>query len=143
MPASNYLENKLIDHIFRGLTYTPPTTVYAALFTSDPLDDNSGDEVTGGGYARVAVACSTSTWKSTNGLTSGASSGTLGTTSNAGAITFPTPTGAWGTVTHLGIFDAPSGGNLLAYGALTSQKIVGGGDPAPSFQAGTVEVEVA
>ena len=55
MSKSNFLENEILDHVLRNSSYTPPSTVYAALFTSNPDEDGSGTEVTGGSYARQAV----------------------------------------------------------------------------------------
>ena len=141
---SDYLENKLIDHIFRGQTFTAPTNLYVALYTAAPADAGGGTEVTGGSYARVTVACSLANWAGTQSAGSTtASSGTGGVTSNNAAITFPTPTANWGTVTHFGIFDASSGGNLLFHGALTASKTVNNGDPAPSFTAASLQLTFA
>jgi hypothetical protein len=56
---SNYLENSLLDHVLRGTSYTSPTTVYVGLYTSDPGDDNSGVECTGGAYARQTLSVTT------------------------------------------------------------------------------------
>lgn len=127
---TDYLENKLIDQLFRGQAYTFPATLYVALFTAAPSDVGGGTEVTGGSYARVGVASSLANWAGTQGAgTTVASSGTGGQTSNNAVITFPTPTAGWGTITHFGIFDATSSGNLLLYGAVTTQKTIGSGDP--------------
>lgn len=130
---SDYLENKLIDHVFRGTSYTAPTVLAVALFTTACSDSAGGTEVSGGSYERASLSPSVSNWKSTNGTTSGASSGTGGQTSNASAITFPAPTGNWGTITHFGIYDNTTGGNLLICQALTASKNVSNGDAAPSF----------
>lgn len=140
---SDYLENKLIDHIFRNTAYSVPTTVYIGLLTAAPSDSGGGTEVSGGSYARVQVGPSTSTWVGTHGTTTGASSGTGGQTSNAATITFPTPSADWGSITHFGIYDASTGGNLLFQGALTAAKTVNNGDPAPTFQAGALTVTLA
>jgi hypothetical protein len=126
---SDVLENKLIDHVFRAVSYTAPTGLYIALFTAAPSDSGGGTEVTGGSYARVNLAPSTTNWAATNaaGSTANPSAGTSGTTSNNVAITFATATASWGTVTHVGIFDASTAGNLLAWGALTSSQVVNTG----------------
>ena len=112
MSFSNYLETELLDHVFAGNAYTSPTTVYVGLFTSNPDEDGSGTEVSGGSYARQSGSFTVS--------------GNTATT-NA-AIEFPTATGTWGTVTHIGIYDAVSAGNLLAYAALTTSKSIASGD---------------
>lgn len=140
---SNFLENKLIDQLFRGQTFTFPTTVYVGLFTAAPSDTGGGTEVSGGSYARVSVASSLANWAGTQsaGSTS-ASSGTSGTTSNNIAITFPEPTATWGVITHVGIFDAATTGNLLIHGALTIPKTVNNGDSAPTFQASALSFQL-
>lgn len=135
---SDYLENKLIDHVFRGQAYTAPTTIYFALFTSACSDSAGGTEVTGGSYARASLAASLANWAGTQSAGSTtASSGTGGTTSNNGVVTFATPSAGWGTVTHLGVYDAVSAGNLLICKALTLSKTINSGDtvtfPAAAF----------
>jgi hypothetical protein len=140
---TDYLENKLVDHIFRNTSYTVPSTIYLALFTAAPSDAGGGTEVSGGSYARVQVGPSVSAWLSTNGATSGASSGTSGQTSNAADSTFPAPTANWGTVTHFAIFDAVTAGNMLFWGALTASKVINNGDAAPKFLAGALTVTLA
>ncbi len=142
--VSDYLENKLTDLILRGQAFTAPANLYVALFTAAPSDAGGGTEVTGGSYARVAITASLANWSGTQAAGSTvASSGTGGASSNNGAVTFPAPTAAWGNVTHFGIFDAVSGGNLLFWGALTTPKTVNNGDPAPSFAAGAIVVTLA
>jgi len=141
---SDYLENKLTDHIFRGQSFSAPANVYFALFTAAPSDSGGGTEVSGGSYARVTMATSLANWAGTQSAGSTtASSGTGGASSNNGAITFPTPSANWGTITHFGIFDASSAGNLLFHGALTASKTVNNGDPAPSFAAAALTVTFA
>lgn len=150
---SNFLENKLIDWLFRaqaiGITGasaaagTGPTSVWIALFTANPTDAGGGTEVTGGSYARVQVTSSLANWAGTQGAgTTVASSGTSGTTSNNAAITFPAPTANWGVVTGVGIFDASTAGNLLAFSALSSSKTVNSGDAAPSFPAAALSFQI-
>ena len=110
---SNYLENAVVNAVLRNTTYTSPATVYVALYTTDPTDADSGTEVSGGSYARQAV-------------TFGAPSN--GVTTNSGNVTFPTATGSWGTITHIGLRDASTGGNLLFHTALDASKTIGTGD---------------
>lgn len=140
---TDYFENKLVDQIFRAQAFTFPATLHIGLLTAAPSDSSAGTEVSGGSYARVAVTCSLANWAGTQGAgTTVASSGTTGTTSNNNAITFPTPTANWGTITHFAIYDASTAGNMLAYAALTASKTVNNGDPAPSFAAGALTVQV-
>lgn len=111
---SDYAENLLLDWLMTTGTATRPTAWYLALFTSSPNDDASGSEVSGNGYTREAV-------------TFDAASG--GSTSNDGLITFgPASGGNWGTITHFGIFDASTNGNLLWHGALSASRVVNDGD---------------
>ena len=110
---SNHLENALINATLRNTAYTSPATVYAALFTTDPTDAGSGTEVSGGAYARTAI-------------TFGSPSN--GVTTNSADVTFPTCTAAWGTVTHMGIYDASTSGNLLYHTPLDASKTVDSGD---------------
>lgn len=135
MPASNYLEQQILDHLLRTGTFGKPAGAYVALFTSDPGDDASGTEVTGGSYARVAVTQLDANW---NAPVAG-----NGQSDNVNIITFPAPTANWGIATHWALFDAASAGNLLIHGALTTPKTINNGDPAPKFPAGTLVVTVA
>lgn len=138
---SDYLENKLIDHTFRATAYTAPATQYIGLSTTACSDSSFGTEVTGGSYARVAVTSATTAWKGTHGTTTGASSGTSGTISNAIVNTFPAPTANWGVVTHFFIADAATTGNLNICQALTTQKTINSGDAAPSFAVDSLTIQ--
>lgn len=110
---SNYLENALINGTLRATTYTAPTTVYVGLYTSNPMDDNSGTEVSGGSYSRTSV-------------TFGAPSN--GVTTNSAAVEFPQATADWGTVGWIGILDASTSGNLLYHTPLDISKVISSGD---------------
>jgi hypothetical protein len=126
---TNYLENKLIDHLFRATSFTAPAGLHVSLHTADPTETGAAAEVTGNSYARGALAPSLNNWKSTGGTTGSVSVGTGGATSNAVAISFPTPSGSgWGTVTHFAIWDAATTGNCLFYGQLTTPKTINSGD---------------
>lgn len=132
---SNYLEVELRKHIFRTGSFTKPAALYISLHTADPTDDASGTEVSGGSYARVQRDPSDANWT--------AVSATDGITDNAADITFPTPTASWGEVTHFGIWDAVTAGNMLIHGVLSSPKTINNGDPAPKFLAGDLNVTFA
>ena len=139
---SNYLENKLADHLFRTTTFSQPAELHVGLLTAAHSDTGGCTEVSGGSYARVQLNPGDANWKGTHASTSGASSGTGGTVSNAVAITFPAPSANWGSVTHFGIYDASSGGNLLFWAALTTPKTVNSGDAAPSFAVDALTVQI-
>ena len=139
---SDYLENKLIDHLLRGQAYSAPATVYVGLLTAAPSDSGGGTEVSGNNYARASVASSLANWAGTQSAGSTiASSGTGGTTSNNGTISFATPSASWGTVTHFGVYDASCSGNLLFWGALTISKTINNGDTV-SFAAGALSFTI-
>jgi len=122
---SNYLENEILDHVLGTGSFTSPATVYVGLFTSDPTDAGSGTEASGSGYAREAASF-------------GAASS--GSASNDAEINFGAPSGGnWGTITHFGIFDASTSGNLLIHGALTASKATADGDPV-TFAIGALTI---
>ena len=110
---SNYLENELLDHALGTGSFTAPSNVYMALFTSDPTDAGSGTEVSGAGYARQLV-------------TFGAASS--GSVTNSSAEVFTASGGTFGTVTHTALYDASTSGNLLFHGALATAKTVTDGE---------------
>jgi len=140
---SDFLENKLIDQLFRGQAAPTTSTLYVGLLTAAPSDSGGGTEVSGGSYARASVTSSLANWAGTQSAGSTtASSGTGGQTSNNNAITFPTPSAGWGTVTHFGIYDATSGGNLLFWGALTIAKTINQADTV-TFPAASLSITFA
>ena len=126
---SDYLEDKVLDHVFGGNAYTAPATLYVALYTVAPDDTGGGTEVTGGAYARQ-----TSTFTV---------SGTSPTTAtNAATVEYPTATADYGTVVAVGILDALTSGNLLAYANLDTSKVVTSGDVF-RFDAGDLDITLA
>lgn len=110
---SNYLETALVNATLRNTSFTSPTTVYVGLYTTSPGEGNTGTEVSGGSYARQSAAFAAPT---------------DGVTTNSATLTFPTATGTWGTITHIGILDSLTTGNLLYYAALDVSKTIGSGD---------------
>jgi hypothetical protein len=113
---TNYTENLALTWLFTGSSATRPTAWFVGLFTAAPSDTGGGTEVTGNAYARVAT-----------GTISG--SGTATTFSNAAAIEFAAASGGnWGTIGWAGIFDASTGGNLLAWAPLTTSRVINDGD---------------
>ena len=112
MSFTNFLETEILDHVFGGNAYTAPVTLYTGLYTASPSDTGGGTELSGNGYARQATAFTV----------------TGNTASNTDAEEWATATGSWGTITHVGVFDASTGGNLMAYGTLTASKTIATGD---------------
>ena len=126
---SDYLEDKVLNHVFGGTNYTAPVTHYVALYTVAPDDTGGGTEVTGGSYVRQTGAFTVS--------------GTSPTTAtNAAAVEYPTATDNYGTVVAAGILDASTGGNLLAYANLDTSKPVTTGDVF-RFDAGDLDITLA
>lgn len=120
---SDYLEDAVLDHVFRNTALTSPTNVYLALYTAAPTDAGGGTEVSGSGYAREA-------------LTFGAASG--GAMSNTAAVSFTASGGNFGDVVAIGIFDASSAGNLLAWDAITTATINDG--DTLNFAIGDIDI---
>jgi hypothetical protein len=124
---SNFLENKFLDTTLKGGTAYNVTTPYLALFTSDPTDAGSGTECSWTNYVRQSMAFGT------------ISNGSVAST---GEITFPAVVGSTVTVTHIGVFDASSSGNLLYHTALDASKTLAATDTM-SVAAGGVTVTLA
>ena len=113
MPSgfSDYFENKVVGYLFGNVAYSLPATYYVGLWTASLSDSSTGStagEPSGGAYARVAVTNNSSNFDAASG----------GATANTNLITFPRATASWGTVTYVGICDASTGGNLIAYADL-------------------------
>jgi len=122
---SNYLEEKIVEHFLRNNAITPPTTVYVALFESDPGEAVGGTETGYTGYARQSSA-----WTALD---------TNGQTKNTAALTFPANGNATAsvTITHLALYDAASAGNRLFYAQLSAPKTLSPGDVL-SFAANAI-----
>lgn len=126
---SNYAEKLALDWMMTGGAATRPTTWYVALYTTATDDASGGTEVSGNGYARQSVTFASAT--------SGA-----GTTSNTNAPLFTAAGGSWGTITHMAIYDASSGGNRLWHGAMTVSKTIDDGDSL-QFSIGNIDLTLA
>jgi hypothetical protein len=126
---SDHAEKLILDWMMTAGTAARPSAWYVALYTAAPSDAGGGTELSGSGYAREAVAFAAAT------------SGT-GTTSNTGVVIFTADGGDWGSVTHMGIHDASSGGNLLWHGSLAAAKTVADGDTL-EFAVGNIDLTVA
>lgn len=112
MSFSNTFETTTLKFAFTADAVTRPTAWYLGLFTTDPTDAGTGSEIVGNGYTRKAVTFSV----------------TGDTATNTAAVEFDAATAAWGTVSHVGVFDASTAGNLIAHSALTTSKSVSTGD---------------
>jgi len=127
MSFTDFLEDELLDHLLDDGAWTAPSPPYLGLSTTTPTDAGSNfTEPASGGYARTAAAAAA--WNASSG----------GSKDNGSAIDMGTASGAaWGTVTHVGLFDASTAGNLLATAALDTSKAIGDGDSA-EFAAGAI-----
>ena len=112
MSLTNAFETETLEWLFTTTTVTRPTAWFTALYTVAPTDSGGGTEVSGGAYARVSTALSV----------------TGDTATNGSALEWDTATATWGTIVAVGIFDASTGGNLIAYGNLTTSKTITIGD---------------
>ena len=112
MSFSDTYETTVLKWTFTTDSVTRPTVWYIALFTDDPTDAGTGTEISGNGYTREAVTFTVSG----------------DTASNTSAVEFDAATASWGTITHVGIFDASTSGNLIAHSALSTSKTIGSGD---------------
>jgi hypothetical protein len=132
--ASNYLENKVLDHVLKVAAYSQPSSLYLGLFTNGSGNAASNleagtltDEVSGGSYGRQSV-------------TFAAASG--GTSATNATVTFTTASANWGTITHVAVLDNSTGGNVLFWGAVTTAKSIDSGD---TFQvtSGNLSISLA
>lgn len=109
---TDYLENKILEHSLGKTAYSMPT-IYAALFSTALNETGNASEFMGNGYARVHATFAS------------AANGRIANDQN---VVFPAATGNWGSVVSVGLFDAPTGGNLLWYGSLDAAKTINTND---------------
>jgi uncharacterized protein YaiE (UPF0345 family) len=114
MAATDYLENKILDHVFGKSAYTPATQFVVALYTDFPSEAGTGTEITGGSYARVITT--SSDWST-------ASNGSI---HNVNTIIFPTATASWGRVHAIAIFNESN--QMLWRGKLAVSKTIENGN---------------
>tara|TARA_Y100000114_G_scaffold140060_1_gene144626 strand:+ start:591 stop:989 length:399 start_codon:yes stop_codon:yes gene_type:complete len=127
--ASDYLEDKLLDHVLGNTAFSQPSNIYLALFTADTgLEANSPSaeiSTSSTGYGRQAVSFAASS---------------SGSASTSATVTFSAATANWGTVTHVAVMDASTSGNVLFYGAVTTSKTIESGD---TFQVSSGNLTVS
>lgn len=132
MQLTAFAQKKLGDLALGVAAWTMPS-VYLALFASSPGENGSlASEVSGGSYARVALTAKM-----------GAADTVTGIAISTSVVTFPAPSAAQGVIAWAGIVDASSAGNVLAYTPLGNPLVVNNGDPAISFDVGTIAVSIA
>lgn len=110
---SRYLEEVIINAILRNTSFTPPASIYLALYTDDPTDDDIGTELAGGGYERKIIS-----------FKEPVREGNATVVYNDNEIDFGIAESGWGTITHIGLHDSHTGGNLLYYGEIENPREV-------------------
>ena len=157
--SSDYLEDHVLNFgngsltVGSGRGYTPPATVYVALFADSgsgvaaALESNTSGtdatskfgyyEINNGSYARQTLTFAN------------AGASTTGTISSNATVSFPVATANYQTagstgqvVTHLALLDASTSGNVLFYGALTTSKTVSSGDQF-TISSGNLSISLA
>lgn len=134
--ATNALEVLIGDHLLRTATWSKPSAIWVALFTTIPSEDGYGGvEVSGGSYARVQCGPGDAFW---TGPTDG-----NGVYSNTSIIQFPAPTENWGTIIGFGLMSDSDGGTCYIAKLFASSSVINSGDPAPGFDANTLTITLA
>lgn len=132
--ASNYLENKVLDHVLGNTQFSQPANLYLGLFTNDSgnaatnleagtLTDEVSTNTTGYGRQPVSFGVASS-----------------GSSSTDQTVTFDPATANWGTITHVAVMDASTSGNVLFWGAVTTSKTIESGD---TFQVSSSNLTVS
>ena len=128
MPASNYVKNNSLDFWVRNQSIAQPSSVWVALYSTNPTASDTGTEVSGGGYTRQQV-----------NFTSPTVSGDVAIVQNTSEIVFPQLTASAGVAAYVGLRDASTGGNLLFYDALPTAITLAQGY-TPYWAAGDLKV---
>lgn len=132
MNLGDAYKNVVLDFLFGNLASPPPTTFYLALYTAAPSSSGGGTEVpTTNGYARVAVSNDGSTWAAS----------ALGVKTTIAALTFPTASGSWGTITDYAFHDDPTADSIVEFGPLDTPVPVTSGE-TPQFNAGSAALTI-
>lgn len=140
MSFTNYLEHATLDFMFGATAFTPSGTLYVGLSTTTPGEDASSftEPSSASGYSRASIP---NVKASTSGWSSAAQLSTSGEIHNQGIVSFGTASGNWGTITHAGVWNSLTGGNLLTVNALTVQKSPTSGDVI-SFPSGAISLRL-
>jgi hypothetical protein len=131
---SDYSETGILNALLRGSNFVAPSTasLRLALFTADPTDAGTlNEQPTGTWYSRQL----TGAWGAPSTV------GSAQQSANVASITFPAVTNAAVTITHIGIFDALTAGNMLFSAPMTSAKTLQVNDVL-SFAPGTIVIQL-
>jgi hypothetical protein len=131
---NDYLELKVLDHLFGDTAYTAPGDLYVGLSTTPISEDGTGiSEPVGGNYARVEVTNNTTNWPNATQVAG------LGTKQNGAAVTFAQASASWGQIVDFFMADAATSGNILCYGSLDIAKTIDEDDTA-EFPIGGITI---
>lgn len=130
---SDYLENKILDHVYGDGSYTSPTA-YIALCTTVPTDASTGASIVEAnytGYARLIINASDM------------SAAASGSKTNSAALTFAACTAGSSTIVGFAICDSATtgAGNVLYWGTVTSKVIDTSNTPPTIAIGGLVTTE--
>jgi len=125
MPKTYYLSNNLLNVALCNTPFTPPSTIWVALYTVAPGVGGGGTEVTGGGYGRQTVIVTTPN---------------NGQVSNVSDVLFPVASATWNTIVAFSLMDTSSGGNVLYFGNLSTPRLVLASDQV-KFASGQLIVQ--
>jgi len=116
MPLTRYASTKMTDHLLGNGTFAMPSQIWLGLHDASPTTSGSFDDeigIVGTGYGRAQVTGKMSLADLLTGLA---------------VLTAPINIGPalsdWGTITHISISDAPAGGNMLFFGALSEAQVI-------------------
>jgi hypothetical protein len=142
MSKSDTLEADLLNFLYRTSTSfagatgaTKPANRWLALHSADPTDAAAANELSGGGYARVAIPVADASWSAP------AANGATTRISNAGTISFAETTGSAGTATYFSLRDAATAGNILHHGALGASRALTAAGIILTFAPGTITID--
>ncbi len=133
---SNATSQSFLDYLLKGVAMSAlPSSLWLALFTTTPNSAGTGGvevSTSGTGYARVELSRAGATWTGPTG--------TNQEYNNTNELVFPVPTGNWGTIVSLGIYDAASNGNLIFTSTIATGKSVALGDGSPRILASQLKI---
>ena len=139
MPSStlsNGTSQSFLDYLLKGVAMSAlPSSLWLCLFTTTPGPSGTGGvevSTSGTGYARVELPRVSGTWTGPTG--------TNQEYNNTTELVFPVPTGNWGTIVSLGIYDAASNGNLIFISTIATSKSISLGDGSPRILVSQLKI---
>lgn len=147
----NTIADAIYNWLHRNIDMPPaPDTVYLSLHTANPGGTGAGEVSTAAGtgwvgYARVAVTTGTAGTGAGSGFTAPGANGAIRQGENVDELAFPASGGTSGTVvvTHIGAWDAATGGTFLEGVALAASQTIGPNAAGPTIPAGALDFQIA